>query len=315
MAVGLFGGLVNDVVPQSVIGRFFGLFRALSLIAGMLFNFYLLGTAQTAYVWIFVGFGVLYGAGFTLMCLMVKEGEYPPCVTVESAMESGFFFAAKTYFRESFGNPYYLCFFAASAFAGIAFGPVNLFSIFYATSVGMDTAIYGKCLALTYVISLVLAYPLGALADRFHPLRLCLMIMGLYLVISLWGGCFAHSVWTFGAALVAHGVIAGAYFTVSASLGQRLLPNARFAELSSAGGMLFSLLFIVLGPAMGCLLDHTGHNYVYTFFAGACLSFLALLLLIAVHRRFMALGGPGKYVAPKVTIEEVGRHHLCQRAI
>ena len=35
----VFGGMINDVVPQEVVGRFFGLFRAVSLIAGILFFF------------------------------------------------------------------------------------------------------------------------------------------------------------------------------------------------------------------------------------------------------------------------------------
>ena len=34
----LFGALVNDVVPQELIGRFFGLFRMVSLGAGILYN-------------------------------------------------------------------------------------------------------------------------------------------------------------------------------------------------------------------------------------------------------------------------------------
>src|SRR5436190_9154045 len=38
----VFGGLINDVVPRPFLGRFYGLFRALSLIAGMIFNFWLL---------------------------------------------------------------------------------------------------------------------------------------------------------------------------------------------------------------------------------------------------------------------------------
>jgi len=49
----VFGGLVNDVVPREVIGRFYGLFRASSLIAGMLFNYFLLEHAEAYYFWLF----------------------------------------------------------------------------------------------------------------------------------------------------------------------------------------------------------------------------------------------------------------------
>ena len=57
----VFAGLVNDVVPRSVIGRFFGMFRAVSLIAGMMFHYKLLGVAQDHYVAIFLGIGALCG--------------------------------------------------------------------------------------------------------------------------------------------------------------------------------------------------------------------------------------------------------------
>lgn len=72
------GALVNDVVPQELLGRFFGLFRALSLIAGILFNYWVFGKAETGYAWIFLGMAALYGVGFTMMCCNVKEGKYPP---------------------------------------------------------------------------------------------------------------------------------------------------------------------------------------------------------------------------------------------
>jgi len=72
------GALINDVVPQPLLGRFYGLFRALSLIAGIIFNHWFWGDADTTYVWIFLGMGAIYGIGFTIMCLNVKEGEYPP---------------------------------------------------------------------------------------------------------------------------------------------------------------------------------------------------------------------------------------------
>jgi hypothetical protein len=40
IANAVFGGLINDVVPPALIGRFFGLFRAVSLLAGIIFNFW-----------------------------------------------------------------------------------------------------------------------------------------------------------------------------------------------------------------------------------------------------------------------------------
>ena len=64
----VFGALINDVVPHAIIGRFYALFRALSLIAGMIFNYWLIGRAEGHATAIFLGVGALYGGGFIAMC-------------------------------------------------------------------------------------------------------------------------------------------------------------------------------------------------------------------------------------------------------
>ena len=46
VATALFGALVNDVVPRQLIGRFYGLFRVVSLLAGIIFNSMVLGHAE-----------------------------------------------------------------------------------------------------------------------------------------------------------------------------------------------------------------------------------------------------------------------------
>ncbi len=300
IANSVFGGLVNDVVPQPVLGRFFGLFRALSLIAGIIFNFWMLGKAETHFVEIFIGIGLLYGVGFTVMCLKVKEGTYPPPPDEPlPGSAGGFFSAAKVYFRDCFGHSYYLWFFGVMSLCAIAGSPVNLFSVFYARSVNMSMGDYGTCLALTYLISLVLAYPLGALADRFHPLRVSLVAMGLYVLTSLWGGLYADNARNFGIIFVVHGVLMGTYFTASASLAQKLLPRQRFAELNSACGILISVTSIVVPPSIGLLLDQSGHVYRYTFYAGAGISVVALACGGVLYRKFMALGGPSSYRPPE----------------
>ncbi len=300
IANSVYGALINDVVPQAVLGRFYGLFRALSLLAGIGFSFWLMGLADTHYVSIFLGMGALYGLGFTMMCLKVKEGDYPPAPPMDAGRKvAGFFRATQTYFQECFGNRYYWWVFGSLAIAGLATGPVNLFSIFFATSVKMDLTTYGSCLALTYTISLILAYPLGWLADRFHPLRIGIGTLVLYALVTLWGGFYATDARTFGIALVAHGVVAGTWTTAVASLNQRLLPKAEFAQFASAGAIVANLSWIVLAPLAGRFLDHVHHDYRYTFFMGFGLTILGLIGCLVLHRKFMALGGPERYVAPK----------------
>jgi len=296
----VYGALINDVVPQPVLGRFYGLFRALSLIAAMIFYWWGFGKVETAYVWIFLGMGALYGVGFTLMCLKVKEGKYPPVVPVDAGRNlRGFFQNVKAYFQECFGNSYYRWLFAATTIAGLCTGPVNLFSIFFATSVQMSPTLYGECLTATYAISLIMAYPLGWLADRVHPLRIAIVVLALYAAVTLWGGFYATDARMFAIALVAHGVVAGTWATGVASLNLRLLPRAEFAQFASAGGIVGNVAWMLLAPVSGVILDHLHHDYRYTFFMGSVLAILGLAGTCILHAKFVALGGPEHYVAPE----------------
>jgi len=115
----------------------------------------------------------------------------------------------------------------------------------------------------------------------------------------LWGGLFARDARTFAIALVAHGVVAGTWATTTASLSQRLLPKAEFAQFSSAGGIVGSLTWMMLAPVAGFFLDHVQHDYRYTFFMGFGLSLMGLLGCLVLHGKFMDLGGPDNFVAPE----------------
>jgi MFS family permease len=294
------GALINDVVPRQFLGRFYGLFRAVSLIAGMIFNYALLGWAKTHFFEIFLGIGVVFGVGFSLMCLKVKEGSYPP--PDDGATDhraKGFGHAVNIYFRECFSSRHYLWIFVAMLLATLTFAPFNNFSILYAETVKMDTTWYGHLIAYSYLISLALAYPLGWLVDKFHALRVSIVALCIYAVSTAYGVFFVRDADTLAVALVAHTVLSGTYFTASASLGQALFPKLKFAQFASAAGVASSIGSIVLAAVLGPVLDLSGSNYRLTWLFGLILCGSAIMSLLVVYRKFMNLGGPGGYVAPE----------------
>jgi hypothetical protein len=284
-----------------VIGRFFGLFRIVSLLAAIVFNFWLIDHAETHAMQIFIGLGLLFGVGFALMCLRVKEGEYPPPAP---ASETRFTFAKfvaplRAYVVECFTQPYYLWVFLALMLAGLSGGPVNAFSLLYAKSLGMSNDTYGNLLVVTYTCSIVLAYPLGWLADKIHPLRLGIIAMALYGVGMLIGGVLATTTTLFAIIFVAHGVIQGIYNTGTASIGQRLFPRAKFAQFASAAGILGAVGYMVVPPLIGQYLDRTGEVYRHTFLFSGVLGMLALFGYVIVWFHFKRLGGTKAYRAPE----------------
>ncbi len=294
----VFGALINDVVPREIIGRFFGLFRAVSLLTGMVFNYYLIGHAREYFTMIFVCIGTAYGVGFALMCLRVKEGGYPPPEPADSGTASRVVAAVRSYGRDCFTRPYYWWVFAWLALATLTFIPVNLFSVYAAESFGLSMDSYGKYLVATYAGSLVLAWPLGWLADRVHPVRMGLGALAAYGVAMVAGFFGIKGPESFGLAFLAHGVLAGCYATGAAAIGQMLFPKLKFAQFASAAGLISALCNIAVGPTLGLLLDRLGRDYHYTFGLGGVLGLASLAVGLVVYRQFMALGGPGRYEAP-----------------
>ncbi|MBU3666519.1 MAG: MFS transporter [Chthoniobacterales bacterium] len=296
----IFMALCNDVVPRELIGRFFGLFRAVSLAAGIVFNFFLMGKVATHSMEIFVALGLLYGIGFGIMCLKVKEGEYPQPPPESSFRRGALLAPVMTYLRECFSTPFYLWLYAAFILGYAAASPVNTFSIFHARSVGMSDDLYGKCLALSYTISLLIAYPLGALADRFHPLRLGLLSTAVYALVMLAGFLLPGTINAFFVIFVLHTVLSGVYLTGTASLGSRLLPSAQFAQLASAITIPMAIFFMVLPPALGTMIEVSGHQYRYSFLVGFLISIAGTIAYFVLFLRFKRLGGDQGYVPLEV---------------
>jgi len=312
----VFGWLINDVVPRPLMGRFFGMFRALSLIAGMIFSWYLLGTVKTHYLAVLVSFGILYGISFTAMCLRVKEGEYPPPDAPEKIhghdapplaapflkLGSGI----ETYARDCFSKPYYLWFFLAFALAHIGFAPINNYSLIFANSLGQDDQWYGHYSAIQLGCSLLQAYFVGWLSDKFHPLRITMIALALYATSTLLAFFLVRNAPMFAAAHVICGTISGMWLTATAPLGALLLPRGKFATYASALGICTAVGGMTIAPLCGWLLDYLNpgrtiehYDFHYIYLWASCFITASLLICFIVYEKFKSYGGAQNYIAPE----------------
>lgn len=296
----VFGGLINDVVPRDLLGRFYGMFRAVGLAVGVLFNYKIIGHAEEHFTVILATIGVVYGIAFTTMCLRVKEGHYPPPPPPAAGQMAGpVRQAVAGYFRDCFARPYYLWVFVFLGLANLAFVPVNTFSIYAAKSYGLSMESYGKYLVATFLCSFALAVPLGWLADRFHPLRVGLVALGVYVALMGAGFLWMRDSASFGWMFLAHGVLSGSFFTGFAAITQLLFPTQKFAQFAAAAGLVAAVFNMALGPMLGGALDALGNDYRYTFLAGGLIGFIAIMAGLVVHARWRRLGGKNHYVAPE----------------
>ena len=294
----IFIALVNDTVPRQVINRFFAMFRMVSLGAGVYFNYSLISKADTHFTVLFLSIAAVYFIAFLVMCGFVKEGAYPPPPQV--AHSGGIFSKIRMYVCECGQQPFYRTVFVTMALAGLTFMPVNIFSLFAAKSYGIDTGAYGNSLALTYVIGFVIAFPIGWLTDRFHPMRTglaALAIYGLLMTAAYW---IVRGPETFLVMFVLHGVAAGVYNTTVSGLLPMLFPREQFSQFFSATNILVNILNMIASPLLGQIMDLTDNNYRLTFLLAGLIAFAGCACWLLLNRGFIRQGGVKSYQPPEV---------------
>jgi hypothetical protein len=271
----VFWYLFNDVVPHNLLGRFLGLFRIVSNLESMIFNFFIFKYAETHTTEIYVGAALVYAIGMGLMCWKVKEGEYPP-PTEEQKAQCGILSQVKVYFVECYSQPYFWNLFLCTAFWAIA-GTLGIFSVFLQKSIGLDLAQIGMISGAVNFMNMLLTYPAGALGDRFHPLRVLLYVKAVNLVFLPLG-----LIWLFfdfppttafyisiciSAVNLPFAVLTEAMLL---PMYMRVLPLDRYGQFCSANALLRSVATIAGGFLGGLFMDLMKHlcngsDYAYRF--------------------------------------------------
>jgi Na+/melibiose symporter-like transporter len=287
VTLALYAGLVNDIVPRSVLGRFYAGFRIVSLVAGILFNLWFFRLTEHHLREVFLGIGLFFGVACMLMCVRLKEGEYgPPALDGSGAQASPTSWRAmgRAYWRECLSDRYFLLVFLALTASELTFMPFNTFSQLYADSLGMDKAVLGKLLATSYALSIGLSSVIGWMVDRYSAASVTVWTMGLYLCVACGGFLAVHDLQSFAVVYVLHVVVAGTYYTAAASLPMALFPRARFLQFDGAKRFLFCTSNIALSFLLGPMLDSTGHDYGLTLLSGALLAAASLVMFRRLSR-------------------------------
>jgi MFS family permease len=278
----LFIALVNDTVPKPMLGRFFGLFRIVSLAVGAAFFYVVFGNDLPSVArQVMLAIAAVYLAGFTLLCACVREPECPPPSALAAPPGLG-------RLRAPGGEApwFYVLLFAALGMATTSLLPVNINSYNAISQFGVDRSSFGHAVALTYCISIVLALPLGWLADRVHPLRVGFAALTLYALCMLGAWFLVVGRTSFLIWFVVHGVLAGAFLTGTAALLPSLLPRARFSELAAFSASVTALLAMVFTLAMGAALDWSGSDFRLMFLAAGLVALAGAGLWYGVLRLF-----------------------------
>jgi len=287
------------------------LFRVVATLAGAAYAYFIYGKAETHSRAIFLWTAVAYFLVFSSMCLVVKEGKYPPPANTIDGKRN-LWSGIKTFLAECFSVRIYWYFFLANTCWALAMGCMSAFSPFYAASNGVSLSQLGKMGAVTNILTAAALYPAGAFADRYHPLN-----------ANFWGAIIMVCVIPFQFVFLYHGlsqsmaprlffVILGAVSVLQAvyaaselPMYMKILPRDRYGQFCSANSMFRAVAMMVGAPAAGLFLDSMrrfdrGPNDHYRYASVWSLSFMVgcVCFLFLLRREWSRRGGKGAYTPP-----------------
>ncbi|MYM23805.1 hypothetical protein GTP46_14215 [Duganella sp. FT135W] len=272
----LFIALINDTVPRPILGRFFGAFRIVSLATGAgFFALFFRNELVTVFQPLLVAITAVYLGCMLLVCWRVREPVHA------LPLERGGWCPVQP------GDAQWGRLFAAVSMGAVAVLPININALNACAQFGADAGDFGSAIALTYVISILLAWPLGWLADRYHPLRVGAAVLSAYAVCMLVAWRVVDERTGFLAALIVHGVLSGCFLTGTVSLLPALLPRERFSQLAAVSASLTALLVVVSTVGLGALLDATGRDFRLLYLAGALTAGCGVVLWRSLQKRYL----------------------------
>jgi maltose/moltooligosaccharide transporter len=286
--------LFTDVIPQEVMGTFICLFRLTGIFGTIIFHYWLLQYADTHPRAIYLGCGVLYLIAFTLLSLMVKEGNYPP----PPPKRKDPVLATASWFRESFSSPFYWKYFLTSACFRWSFVPFNVFLIVFAQKkLGMEAGEFGHSVAIALMVQMPLLVFLGPVLDRFHPVRVGIVGYVCMILAGVAGFFLIQSKTTFLIFTLMEFVAIAIFTAALSTMGPRLLPRQRYGQFCAANAMVAESGLLVLTWICGMVLDHFGERFIYLWVA--VFSSLGLGMTFILFHAWKARGGDESYTPPE----------------
>jgi len=305
----------NDVVPQPVMARFLGLFRMIGAAVGVIYNYFIFQYALSHMRLILLVVGGIYFVGFGLMCLIVKEGEYPPPDKLADK-RSNILAVFKAYAQQCLSHRIYWLFYLHNMSWSLA-NAYMIFGVFQRLALGLTLAQLGAIAAGVGAVNFCLTYPAGALADRFHALPVMLWVkvgmlaaapLGLIWIFTRFPPDLNYKIVLVLTVLTLPLWLI--YQAVSLPMTMCVLPKNQFGQFCSFNAMCCSAVGALGGVVCGLFIDGIrklfpdatwGKDFCYRFVGLWPIPFLALGLffLVLLYREWKRLGGIEHYVPPE----------------
>lgn len=276
--------LFADVVPAKFMGRFMAAFNMAGAATGFVFSRYILKYAEEHAGMIYTSISLIYLVAFTLICFNIKEGQYPPLTDKEK--NANLKDNIKNYFTDCFSQSFYILIFAATALNAISTLCRAMFNVFFAReNIGLTLGQYGIIMSYVGILGMITAFPLGWISDKIHPIRMNILGVLLVVITNIYGFFFATNYVNFFIVTILLGIVYSIQSISTIPMFAALFPKEKFGQFCSAQAMMRSVVLIGANYGAGLFLDIM-KDYRYLFIWDAFFTFLALVMMLLVYRRW-----------------------------
>lgn len=292
-----------DVVPKQFIGTFMGVTSFSGTCVTFLFNYFVVGHAVENPKLYFSLLAILYGIVFTILCLVVKEGKYPPLKPDSEKQKRNFLQKTadnvKLYFKECYSHRIYVMLFISMGITQASCVCRTMFNLLFATKeLGMTATEYGKVMAYGAIVSAVFILPMGKIMDKIHPLRVFFYTGLLVIAVNVWGYFYVVDSRSF---MVVGIVVILSYaiqFLANTPMLMKLVPNIKYGQFASANSMINCIILLFASFLGGVATDAFGYRMIFVW--DFALTIVATLTLLVVLHDWKKLGGQKNYVPPSI---------------
>lgn len=298
----VFWYLFADVVPEAFIGRFVALFNMVGQAAAVGFNWYLFRYAETHVQWIFIGVGLVYLVAFTMVCLNIKEGQYPP--PDDLGENPSILKQMKVYVVECFSHRIYIYTFLFTASLAFAMGANAGAIIFHRDGIRLSMEVLSDIGGYIALVGMFVAFPAGWAVDKWHPLRITMLMMFPLIALQFFAFYFLTDMRSYIALEGGKMVFFALFSAASIPMLITLFPKDKYGQFCSCNGMVRSTSLMIGGVFAGFFMDYMtsfsadkiAFKWVYMW--GGVFQISGLYFLWLLYREWKRRGGDTAYVAP-----------------
>lgn len=295
--VNAYNWLLRDVVPLDVMPVFLSWFRVVGTASSSLFLWYVFPHVVSHRKEVCAGVGGFYLVVFLLMCLNVKEGDYPPPPAAED--RPGVLKSFGLYFKECFALSIYRNFFLGIVLANVAAISAGPFTVlFNRDTLGLSLDDMGKIFAINGILGAVYLIPMGWLCKKYSSSVVAIVglvgqVIGFFCMM-----CFVYDKNSFFIVTLVFTLPAIAWGLGAGALTMELFPEEKFGQFSSGLNVFTCGTLILSNYLVGQFMDLVHSNYRLVYIWNIVVMAAAIVPMLAVYRSWKKYGGPDHYVAP-----------------